>query len=242
MPAQRPSWRRTPLRDGYDQFGSITLDGKEYRVLYRPMLVHDIRSTVKEARWLSEETGREVIRSAALGQLLACDSALESIIHEGHPQVVPELWRRVTGISTHPQLPSPQWERESAENLYTGVSLRILHPEVANRKCEDCLFLWYYTTTGRICRRNGEPQKRPEDQLLPCQIPELGCPKGSPEKSRALTEYNRLAAEQFVRWDATGQFPDDAIVRRNAVIIQKAIRDSLRKLNRGRVRSGFPAG
>ncbi len=241
MRAPRPLWRRTPLRDGYDFAGSITLDGKEYRCLYRPMLAHDIRSTVKEARWLSEETGREVIRSAALGQLLACDSDLEVAIHEGHPQVIPELWRRVTGISTHPQLPSPQWERESADNLYAGVSLRILHPEVANRKCSDCRIWWYDTTTGRICRRNGEPQRRPEDQLLPCQIPEMGCPKGTPEKDRSLTEYNRLAAETFVRWDATGTFPDDPIVRRNAAIIQKAIRDSLRKLKRG-LRSGVTVG
>lgn len=227
------SLSRTPLRDGYDLNGSVTLEGKEYRLLYRPMLRHDIRSIAQEARWVSEQTGREVIRSAVLDQLLVCDASLEALIHEDHPDAIPSLWRLVTAFL------SPQWERESAQNLYSGQMLRLLHPQVATRKCSDCKVWWYNHQTGKIQTRDGEFLRRPIDQVLPCQIGE--CAKGSPDGRLEWTEQNRLAAEHFVRCDAVGQFPNDPIVRRNAAILRKAMNDAMRLVNRARVGSGQTA-
>jgi len=228
------------LRDGYTLNGSISLGGKELRLLYRPMLNHDIRSAAKEAKWLSGTAGKEVIRSAALGQIMACDSELESVIHEGGtPELIPALWRLVTGQDT-PPFQSPRWELESALNLYQGTALRILHPEVATRDCGACKIWWYDQTTGRICKRNGKNQRRPEDQELPCELPG-GCPKGTPQNQKSLSEYNRLALEHFVRCDAVGLFPSDPLVQRNAAIIRKAMRDAQGKLS-GRLRPGQAAG
>lgn len=234
----RSSLRTTPLRDGYDLTGTVTLAGKEHRLLYRPMLAHDIRSTVREARWISGSAGKEVIRSTALGQLLACDAELEALIHEGHAEAIPSLWRLVTGGS-HPPFQSPHWERESARNLYAGQVVRMVHPEVAERSCESCKKWWYNHETGQIVTRGGEKLLRPEGQILPCQIGE--CAKGSPESNRTWTEHNRLAAEHFVRCESVGVFPDDPIVRRNATILRKALADATKALNRGRLQSGQAA-
>jgi len=58
--------------------------------------------------------------------------------------------------------------------------------------------------------RRGEPMKRYTKPM--CET-DVGCPKGTPDHNRALTEQNRLAW-QFHR--------ECEIVRRNAVVIRNA--------------------
>lgn len=52
----------------------------------------------------------------------------------------------------------------------------------------------------------------------------IGCPKGTPEDSRALSPKNALAYWHYQQCSAIGSFPDDAIVRQNAAIIRSAER------------------
>jgi hypothetical protein len=56
----------------------------------------------------------------------------------------------------------------------------------------------------------------------------VGCDKGTPEDQHVLTEQNRAAYEHWKECKAVGIFPDDPIVRKNAVIIQD-VHDSYEK-------------
>lgn len=103
------------------------------------------------------------------------------------------------------------------------------HPEVAFRDCDHC-HKWLYA-------RNGQPEKdrqgnlRPRHKLTPpaCRLSwGTGCPKGTPENSKALSEKNVEALRHYLECKAVGQFPDDPIVRRNAGIIRQ-IEDSVRE-------------
>lgn len=99
------------------------------------------------------------------------------------------------------------------------------HPGVAYRDCGHCQRFAYDEKTGKPELWRGEPIKRSAPP--PCRYEIEGgrtkCPKGTPEKSRMLTEQNEEAYEHYLQCQATGQFPDDPIVRRNAALIRRAV-------------------
>ncbi len=107
----------------------------------------------------------------------------------------------------------------------------LINPEIADRSCDDCeRFL--YTKDGLETFANGTPKPRPKNVPTPC----ASCPKipvhvlnGRRVKvSRAdaieLNEVNREAWEHYQRCRATGRFPDDPIVARDASVIRKVER------------------
>ena len=102
------------------------------------------------------------------------------------------------------------------------MRLAILHPEVAFRECTDCEMFVYDEKTGERATSGGKPIRRPAGTFPPCRHRAGGCPKGTPEESKALTEKNWKAWEHYRECRAVGQFPADAIVRRNASIIRAA--------------------
>ncbi len=51
-----------------------------------------------------------------------------------------------------------------------------------------------------------------------CEGP-FGCPKGTPEEPKSFTEQNLMAYQHYLECKATGSFPEDEIVRRNAGVI-----------------------
>lgn len=51
-----------------------------------------------------------------------------------------------------------------------------------------------------------------------------GCPKGTPEQPLSLSLRNQRAYWHYQQCQATGQWPDDEIVRTNAAIIRQAER------------------
>jgi hypothetical protein len=102
------------------------------------------------------------------------------------------------------------------------VRLTILHPEVAHRDCQDCEAFVYDEKTGERMKIHGQPMRRPVGNLPPCRTRQNGCQKGTPEKSRALTDQNWQAYQHYSECRAVGIFPDDAIVRRNAAVIRQA--------------------
>lgn len=108
------------------------------------------------------------------------------------------------------------------QNLYDGVILELTQPQFAKRDCSDCKKWWYDDDTGKVVMKGGKPLLRPADSVLLCQT-EAGCPKGTPENSKALSPRNRMAWNHFRDCAAVGQFPDDPIVRRNARVIRSAM-------------------
>lgn len=60
--------------------------------------------------------------------------------------------------------------------------------------------------------------------MTACRTP-LGCPKGTPENSLALTDRSRAAYEFHMRCRSVGRFPEDGIVEQNAAIIEGVLRD-----------------
>lgn len=96
--------------------------------------------------------------------------------------------------------------------------LLLQHPKVAYRDCEHCQQFEYDEETGKVQLWRGEPY--PRHGPPPCRT-SVGCAKGTPENSKALSARNWLAYQHYTECKATGQFPDDAIVRQNAGIIHR---------------------
>lgn len=67
--------------------------------------------------------------------------------------------------------------------------------------------------------RDGNPLPRLPMFPAPCRT-DKGCPKGTPENQRSLNEQNRRCYEHYKECRATGMFPDDPVVRRNAAVIR----------------------
>lgn len=57
------------------------------------------------------------------------------------------------------------------------------------------------------------------EYLPPCRQPK-GCAKGTPEKTVGLWPENVMCYEHYLECKAVGQFPDDAVIKRNAAVIR----------------------
>lgn len=95
------------------------------------------------------------------------------------------------------------------------------HPLIAFRDCQHCQVYHYDEETGKpYDGRDGSPAKRHRGCPPPCRTA-IGCPKGTPENSNALSERNQLAYDHYKTCRATGAFPDDPIVQRNAALFRE---------------------
>lgn len=102
--------------------------------------------------------------------------------------------------------------------------MEVTNPGIAYRDCSHCLQFMYDEDTGEVIKNKaGEPVKRPRGNLPPCRIRGIGCDKGTPEEQRQLTDKNRMAYWHYLQCRAVNQFPDDAIVRRNAAVIREVL-------------------
>lgn len=108
----------------------------------------------------------------------------------------------------------------------------LLHPLVAGRDCRHCLKYRYDEKTGKpeTRRRSDEPIERDDMTPAPCRT-HKGCPKGTPEDSKALDDRNWQAYQHHLECKAVGSFPDDPIVRRNAMLIE-TVREQVEQLRR----------
>lgn len=105
------------------------------------------------------------------------------------------------------------------------MRLLLLHPEVATRDCGRCQKWLYDEKTGQITQRAGKNVERPAGTFPPCRSL-TGCPKGTPENQRSLSQKNERAYQHYLECKAVGSFPNDPIVRRNAALI-RAVEDSV---------------
>lgn len=100
---------------------------------------------------------------------------------------------------------------------------------IAARSCEDCQKFMYLDVPGKPpatepFMRGGLPVLRSPSQKPPCRYSDTPCPKGTPENQRTLSPLNVQVLEHYRECQATGQFPDDRIVRMNAGIIAETMR------------------
>lgn len=96
--------------------------------------------------------------------------------------------------------------------------LLLSNPMVAIRDCGHCQEWNYDEDTGLVKIHHGQPVKRIKRIGPPCRGP-AGCPKGTPENQRTLTNANANTYRHYRECRAVGVFPDDPIVRQNAVVI-----------------------
>lgn len=112
-----------------------------------------------------------------------------------------------------------------------GVRLLFAHPEVSGRSCLDC-HKYLYDNDGKITKRVGLPVMRPPGIVTPCcQCPKI--PEDKPKHWHYAEDLNEKNSEAFVHYmqcRATGRFPNDPIVSRNAAIIRKVLDDQDRLL------------
>jgi hypothetical protein len=222
------------IPDGYTREMLIAeADGHPaVRVAYRPMLADErgrlVLQTVRLAEYgfTARAAAGKMFVGAITSRLVSWD-VVEDSPGGGMPieidsatvaALAPELFEKIAiAITTFDD------EEASAKNLREGVCLLLTAPTVASRNCEHCQMYVYDETTGRPYEnpsRSGKLVVRPKGTHPPCRIAGVGCPKGTPENPRALSRANRAAWRHYRECRATGHFPDDPLVRRNAAIIR----------------------
>ena len=96
------------------------------------------------------------------------------------------------------------------------MRLVVLHPEIPD--CETCQ-KYHFNEQWERTKFRGEWLERRPDQPPRCRT-DKGCARGTPERPNTLSAKNAAAYEHYLESRATGQFPDDPIVRRNARLIR----------------------
>lgn len=120
-------------------------------------------------------------------------------------------------------------EREDAGNLFDGVLLVSRFPWFGRVSCKTCRKYWFSPLSGKFTAFDlgGKPLER-EGQVL-CETEAIEkCPVGHHSRPKSLTAKNRLAFQHYLECQATGNFPDDPIVSRNAEVIGRAIKKCLK--------------
>jgi len=119
------------------------------------------------------------------------------------------------------------------------MMLLLLHEEVSSRDCQMCQEWLYDEKTGAIeTAKDGEPLKRPAAGVVsvpPCRQPKNSCAKGTPEAKRSLTPQNEQCYRHYLRCKATGHWPKDALVWRNAGLI-RTVEDQVERLEKKSLR------
>lgn len=82
------------------------------------------------------------------------------------------------------------------------------HPEVATRDCQTCL-QFVFGEDGRLeLDSQGHPIPRAKKSPAPCRS-HMGCPKGTPEEPKSLSERNQRFLREYQIAKLTGRWPDD---------------------------------
>ncbi|MBA3483127.1 MAG: hypothetical protein H0T51_15070 [Pirellulales bacterium] len=111
------------------------------------------------------------------------------------------------------------------------MELLVLFTEVAGRDCNECQLYVFDEKLGQIVRQpsSGQPIRRSPRHKAPCRTDGESCPKGTPETSNDFTAQNWQAYFHFLGCEATGRFPDESRVNRNARLIALARERAERK-------------
>jgi hypothetical protein len=222
------------IHDGYTFDGRLTDGAFRFQFRYRPMLSVERRQFLTAFRGWGE-TALPHVCDWLRAHLLASDIGfpLEDLYRENR-LLFAALRSVVVGLNGSDTAAwSAAEEKSDVENLRAGVILDIENPGLSRRSCEDCQRWWYDEDTGRKLLVNGLPVLRPEEAEPACRQKD-GCPVGTPEQPRRMSPRNKAAYEHFRLCEAIGQFPDDPIVMRNALVIRQARRAAQREISSGR--------
>ncbi len=189
-------------------------------VIYRPM-THAMRQELRELLRSVPETYAVQLLCEAVSRAIykwdwpVCPNQKElESLREYKPDFFEQLVCKVLGTG------EGQLEEADAANLSHGVRLELYYPATSRLSCKDCQEWWVDPLTGDYVLLEGE--KQPRSGGLLCQTQD-GCPAGNPTRQRRLSDKNRRAYQHYLECRATGNFPDDPWVRKNASIIRAAM-------------------
>lgn len=194
------------ISDGYNKFAQI---GEE-RIEYRPALRHERIDLFRRCSFLSEHESFAILNEELSHRIL---SSFEAKIDS------PLWWAALRCVLG--QEPKTT-ENDDARNLSEGVRLHAQFPFLTTLGCETCKTWWVDPLTGEVTERGGKPMLRPPEAVLLCET-RSGCPKGTPDAPKTLSPQNQQALRHYLECKATHSFPEDAIVKHNAVIIEKGL-------------------
>lgn len=112
-------------------------------------------------------------------------------------------------------------EKNDVNNLQLGVRIEKLYPHLNRTSCKWCQAKWFDPIDGTTAMDGKAYLDRPAGSGLMCDDGE--CPKGRPEAPRSFSQRNAQAYLHYGECSATGQWPDDPIVQRNAKVIGEAL-------------------
>lgn len=101
---------------------------------------------------------------------------------------------------------------------------------MAARPCDTCTRFVHFDEPGKfgaVVTRGGKPVRRlptlpPPCHYCPKQPADVPADQRSPHTAVELSDKNWQAWQHYRECQATGRFPDDPIVRRNAALIAAA--------------------
>lgn len=219
------------IYDGYSRHIVLKSDsGRSFNVVYRPALTTER----DQFYWLSEKLQDQRLRFETFvwirNHVVTTDVRNWEWLEKNHPNLVQTAFNAICGIVVDSS--GKLWcdiEEEYARNLHDGILLLRRNPKLASRSCEDCQRYWYNDKTGEVLVSNstGEKELRPEGTVTMCRT-STGCLKGTPDNQKTLNRANKWALRHYQGCKSTGQFPDDEIVKKNAVIIERALAEKIK--------------
>lgn len=239
------------ILDGYNLDGAVkSASGEVIRFVYRPMLSQERSQFLLAFRGWSERSS-VVEKSMWLDRhIVATDGSFLSLIEFYETNNLPDfraLHHLIVGVagSYGDDSWSPDWESRDVENIRRGLVTDIEHRSLSRRSCRDCLAYEWGPESHVPLQVGGVKQPRTADVPPLCQLPE-GCPVGTPENPVGrLSKRNRLAFRHYRGCVATGVFPDDPIVARNAMVFRQTLQELGREPDgfiRGRSREAVGVG
>lgn len=199
------------IPDGYSQSAEI---GHEW-FHFRPMVRVQRESLLEYLRDIPEQAARAITIDALTKQILVRDKEeLRIFFRSQRNSDIEDFLQVVAG--------DPATQAMEAENLRQSVQLLQYHPHLLSVTCSQCRHWWYNPHDGVVAKRDGQPLRRPEGSVVPCET-YIGCPKGTYSKPIVVMKKNELAWKHYRQCQSIGRWPDDSIVAQNAAIIRSAL-------------------
>ena len=197
--------------DGYAEVGRVESGPHAGSFLYRPFTDRD-RRVVQDVTMADAAAGRRLFAAMV-------DARVAFGPWDDAPELDDEAWLSVGRQVFAAGLAGRQ--KADAANLHAGAVLAAAFPHLKAGICGHCAACWYDPLTNKTETVGGDIQPRPEGAVRLCDTA-AGCPVGSPEKPRTLSEKNARAVAYWRETRRGG--PGDAITRRNGRIIEAAVR------------------
>jgi hypothetical protein len=219
------------INDGYNRCLTLKDENESFSVIYRPATESERIQFLDITKRMSDATVERMAINFMAAHIVESDLASKygslSMLLQFRADMFHSIWKAVNGWSINSN--GVSWasqEKDHEQNLREGALLEVTNPRLARRSCDDCKQYWYSEITGLpILTGDGEKMERAGPTL--CETMN-GCKKGTPEKQKSLNPMNRMAFRHYRECEAS-TFPNDPIVRKNALIIKSALQSKAKK-------------